>query len=53
MLDNDSDVRVIVIENKAFAIKPFVRDNEFRASGSGAIEFSREAQDERCVKFGA
>lgn len=46
---NDSDLRVIVIGGRAFAIKRFVRENDFRASGSGAIEFSRAAMDERCV----
>lgn len=46
---NDSDLRVIVIGGRAFAVKRFVRENDFRASGSGAIEFSREAMDERCV----
>jgi len=46
---NDSDLRVIVIGGRAFAVKRFVRENDFRASGSGAIEFRREALDERCV----
>lgn len=49
MPGNNSDLRVIVIGSRAFAVKRFVRENDFRASGSGAIEFSREAMDERCV----
>ena len=32
--DNDHDIRVIVIGNRAFAIKRMVRENDFRASGS-------------------
>lgn len=39
--NNDSDIRVIVIGDKAFAIKRNVRENDFRASGSGNIEYSK------------
>lgn len=38
---NDSDIRVIVIGNKAFAIKRLVRKNDFRASGSGYILYEQ------------
>lgn len=38
--NNKFDTRVIVIDNKAFAIRRFVRDNDFRASGSGKIDFN-------------
>ena len=34
------DIRVIVINNKAFAIKRMVRNGDFRASGSGNISFN-------------
>ena len=41
-------VRVIVINDKAFAIKRMVRKNDFRASGSGIIEYDKEnLTDER------
>jgi glutathione synthase/RimK-type ligase-like ATP-grasp enzyme len=40
--NNDSDIRVIVIGNRAFAIKRIVRENDFRASGSGNIFYERE-----------
>lgn len=41
--NNDSDYRVIVIgEDKAFAIKRYTRPNDFRASGSGYIEYKKE-----------
>lgn len=33
--DSDFDIRVVVIGNRAFAIKRLVRKNDFRASGSG------------------
>ena len=39
---NDSDFRVIVIKDKAFAIKRYTRPNDFRASGSGYIEYKKE-----------
>jgi len=38
---NDHDIRVIVIGNKAFAIKRLVRKNDFRASGSGYLQFDK------------
>src|SRR5690606_9843799 len=34
---NDSDIRVVVIGGRAFAIRRMVRKNDFRASGSGRI----------------
>lgn len=36
---NNCDIRVIIISNKAFAIKRMVRENDFRASGSGNISY--------------
>jgi hypothetical protein len=40
--NNQYDIRVIVIDNKAFAIKRMVRKNDFRASGSGNIFYEKE-----------
>lgn len=40
--NNDYDIRVIVIDEKAFAIKRIVRKNDFRASGSGNIFYEKE-----------
>lgn len=40
--NNNFDIRVIVIENKAFAVKRMVRRNDFRASGSGKIVYEEE-----------
>jgi glutathione synthase/RimK-type ligase-like ATP-grasp enzyme len=42
LANNDSDYRVIVIDAKAFAIKRFVRENDFRASGSGNISYDKQ-----------
>jgi len=47
--DNDSDTRVIVIGDKAFAIKRMVRKNDFRASGSGLIIYKKDVIDTRCI----
>lgn len=49
--DNTFDIRVVVIADKAFAIKRLVRKNDFRASGSGHILYAKEEIDERCVKI--
>lgn len=38
--NNDSDTRVIIIGNKAFAIKRSVREGDFRAFGSGNISYN-------------
>ena len=48
---NDSDIRIIVIGDKAFAIKRMVRSNDFRASGSGNILYEKEHFDEATVKL--
>lgn len=49
--NNDSDIRVIVIANKAFALKRLVRKGDFRASGSGEILYDKNEIDERCLKI--
>ena len=51
MPGNTSDTRIIVIGDKAFALKRFVRENDFRASGSGNFAYAREEFDERCVQI--
>lgn len=48
---NSFDIRIIVIGGRAFAIKRFVRENDFRASGSGLIEYDRDSIDIRCVQI--
>ena len=48
---NKSDIRVIVISNKAFAIKRLCRPHDFRASGSGSLVYAKSEIDERCVKM--
>ncbi len=48
---NDYDIRVIVIGSRAFAIKRMVREDDFRASGSGKIIYDRNQIDIRCVQL--
>jgi glutathione synthase/RimK-type ligase-like ATP-grasp enzyme len=48
---NDSDIRVVVIGDKAFAIKRLVRKGDFRASGSGTILYNKELISEETVKL--
>lgn len=40
--NNDHDIRVVIIDGKAFAIKRMVRENDFRASGSGNILYDKK-----------
>ena len=49
--NNNFDVRVVVIGNKAFAIKRMNRENDFRASGSGKIIYKKDEIDEQCIKI--
>lgn len=49
--NNTFDIRVIVIGNKAFAIKRLVRKDDFRASGSGHILYDRSELPEDCVRI--
>jgi hypothetical protein len=49
--DNDHDIRIIVIGDKAFAIKRMVRKNDFRASGSGSILYEKDHFDDNTVRL--
>jgi len=49
--NNTFDIRVIVIGDKAFAIKRMVRKNDFRASGSGNILYEKEHFDDDTIKL--
>lgn len=49
--NNDSDIRVIVIGDKAFALKRMTRENDFRASGSGKIDFNHNQIDIETIKI--
>lgn len=49
--NNSFDIRVIVIGEKAFAIKRMVRTDDFRASGSGNIIYDHLDINENCLKI--
>ncbi|MBS1516018.1 MAG: hypothetical protein JSS63_13360 [Bacteroidetes bacterium] len=49
--NNNFDIRVIVIDKKAFAIKRMVRENDFRASGSGNILFEKKHFDDETIRI--
>lgn len=49
--NNSFDIRVVVVGDKAFALKRLVRKNDFRASGGGSIIYDKNQIDERCVKI--
>ncbi|WP_441000603.1 ATP-grasp domain-containing protein [Fodinibius sp. SL11] len=49
--NNDHDIRVIVINEKAFGIKRLVREGDFRASGSGDILYEKKYFDEEVIQL--
>ncbi|MBW7869116.1 MAG: hypothetical protein H3C31_12405 [Brumimicrobium sp.] len=49
--NNNFDIRVIVIGNKAFALKRMTRENDFRASGSGNIIYEKDVIPIECIKI--
>ncbi|SHF32682.1 Carbamoyl-phosphate synthase L chain, ATP binding domain [Lampropedia hyalina DSM 16112] len=48
---NDSDIRVIIIGARAFGIKRMVRESDFRASGSGKIDYNPDSIPESCISL--
>jgi glutathione synthase/RimK-type ligase-like ATP-grasp enzyme len=48
---NNFDIRIVVVGKKAFAIKRMVRENDFRASGSGMIMYEKEHFGDETVKL--
>lgn len=49
--NNNYDIRVCVVGNRAFALKRLTRKGDFRASGSGNIVYDKSQIDENCVKI--
>ena len=48
---NAFDVRVTLLGKRAFAFRRFNREDDFRASGSGKIDFDKDAIDPRCIRM--
>jgi len=49
--DNAFDTRVTVIGERAFAFRRFNRPDDFRASGSGLLDYDQQAIDPRCIEI--
>lgn len=49
--NNKFDIRICIVDDKAFALKRQTREGDFRASGSGNIVYDKNQIDERCVKI--
>lgn len=49
--NNNFDIRIIIIGNKAIGLKRYVRRNDFRASGSGLISYDQNEIDKRCIEI--
>lgn len=49
--NNNYDVRIVIVAGKAYAIKRIVRSNDFRASGSGNIDYNHNLIDLELVKI--
>jgi glutathione synthase/RimK-type ligase-like ATP-grasp enzyme len=45
------DTRITIIGKRALAFRRFVRDNDFRASGSGKINMEMDKIDRRCIEI--
>jgi len=48
---NKFDIRLVVVGNRCFGIKRYVRKNDFRASGSGKMDFTPELFDKKSIKI--
>lgn len=48
--DNDGDIRIMVVGDKAWGVRRYNRDGDFRASGSGRIDMDPSGIDRRCIE---
>lgn len=51
MPGNAFDTRIVVVGNRAVAIRRMNREGDFRASGGGLLDYSAGAVDIRCVEI--
>ena len=49
--NNNYDTRITIIGNRAFGVRRFTRNNDFRASGSGKTDYNKEYIDLRMIKI--
>lgn len=48
---NKYDDRIVVVGNRAFALRRFVRENDFRASGSGIFKYDMELFNKESIRI--
>jgi glutathione synthase/RimK-type ligase-like ATP-grasp enzyme len=48
---NSFDIRITIIGDRAFGFRRFIRKNDFRASGSGKIDFDQAAIPPECIRI--
>ena len=48
---NDYDTRLAVIGNKCFGLRRYCRKGDFRASGSGLLEYNPELIDKKSIQY--
>jgi hypothetical protein len=48
---NEYDTRITVIGNRAFGFRRYTRDGDFRASGSGKIDYATDGVDKRFIQL--
>lgn len=48
---NEFDTRITIIGDRAFAFRRMNRPGDFRASGSGNIDYEQEKIDKRCIEI--
>jgi glutathione synthase/RimK-type ligase-like ATP-grasp enzyme len=49
--DNLYDTRLVVVGNRCFGIRRYCRKGDFRASGSGLLEYKQELFDNECIQI--
>lgn len=49
--NNNHDSRLVVIGDRCFAIRRYTRKNDFRASGSGILDYDKELFDHQFIKL--
>ena len=49
--DNDYDTRITVVGDRAYAFRRFTRPGDFRASGSGRIDWTQDTIDKKCLQI--
>src|ERR1041385_1478455 len=47
---NNYDTRITVIGDRAFGFRRYTRDNDFRSSGSGRLDYDIRGIDEECLR---